>query len=63
MAVDGRRAATYPGLDRPVPRTSALLLRDLDRIVRSDGARLLHWNDEGQEAVANVLGPALLGYL
>jgi hypothetical protein len=87
-------------------RVTALLPRDLDRIVRSDGARLLvfhadrnpqseaklqdilatleipyldttgayrgdmasywdgpHWNDRGQEAVANVLGPALLGYL
>jgi lysophospholipase L1-like esterase len=87
-------------------RVTGLLLRDLDRIVRSDGARLVvfhadrnaesearlqkilapldipyvdtnaayrgdmasywdgpHWNEKGQEAVADVLGPALLSYL
>ena len=87
-------------------RVTALLLRDLDRLVRSDGARLVafhadrnpqsearlrdilkpldvpyletsgayrddfasywngpHWNDKGQQAVADVLARALLPYL
>lgn len=87
-------------------RVTALLLRDLDRLVRSDGARLVvfhadrdpksearlrdilktldvpyletssayrgdaasywngpHWNDKGQQAVADVLASALLTYL